>query len=76
MNCNIINYTHIIIVIELGQQLPVRVSLITGLQYGLEWTGTIRNSEITTYTFFPIAVLHYKRLYCIMLQVVNIVFMS
>ena len=29
------------------------VSLITGLEYGLEWNGTIRNSEITTYTFFP-----------------------
>ena len=39
----------------------------------MEWNGTIRNSEITKYTFSLIAVVHYKRLYCIMLQIVNIV---
>ena len=43
---------------------------------GLEWNGTIQNSEITTYAFSSIIVLHYKRLYCITLQVVNIVFVS
>ena len=43
---------------------------------GMEWNKTIRNSEITKYTFSLIAVLHYKRLYCITLQFVNIVCMS
>ena len=28
------------------------VSLITGLEYGMEWNGTIRKSEIMKYTFF------------------------
>ena len=42
----------------------------------MEWIGTIRNSEITKYIFPFIVVLHYKRLYCIALQVVNVIFMS
>ena len=49
------------------------MSLITGLEYGLEWNDTeYRNNEIC---IFLIVVLHYKRLYFISLQVVN-VFMS
>ena len=55
------------------------VSLITGLEYGLEWNGMEWNgqsSEIMKYAFSFIAVLHYKKLYCILLQVINIVFMS
>ena len=46
-----------------------RVSLITGLEYGLEWNG--QSSERVKYASSLIAVLHYKRLYCIPLQVVN-----
>ena len=42
----------------------------------MEWIGTIRNSEITKFAFSFIVVLHYKRLYCIALRVVSIVFMS
>ena len=42
----------------------------------MDWNGTMRNSKRTKYTFSLVAVLHYKRLYCIALQVVNIVFMS
>ena len=44
----------------------------------MDWNGMERYGivKITTYAFSPIAVVHYKRLYCIMLQVVNIVFMS
>ena len=38
--------------------------------------GTIWNSKITKYEVVSIAVLHYKRLYCITLQIVYIVFMS
>ena len=46
----------------------------------MEWIGTligtIRSSEIMKLSFSFIVVLHYKRLYCIALWVVNIVFMS
>ena len=40
----------------------------------MDWNGTIRNSEITKYTFFSYS--SSALLYCIALQVVNIVFMS
>ena len=48
----------------------------TGIRTGMEWIGTILKCEIMKYAFSFIVVLHYKMLYFIVLQVVNIVFMS
>ena len=42
----------------------------------MEWNGMILKSEITKFAFSFIVVLHYKMLYFIVIQVVNIVFTS
>ena len=49
-----------------------------GIKTGLKWNGMERYkaiNEITEYTLSLIATLHYRGLYCITLQVANIIFL-